>query len=199
MAEETIGRAAEELGRFRDAKARAEAELAEVRGALDAETTEERRLFEESARSSRPAKPRKRVRELKEREENLVRQLGTLALLLPRLEAAAPEEELEGVSVEQRALEVEFEAALEGLRLAEAVRDDVQGRVYSAVEEAREIGARLREARDRLAAVDPDERVRRLQEAEQRREVAEQTFEAHAEVYRREMLAEAGLRPAERG
>ena len=204
MAEEkTIGREArEELERVLGAQANAAAELAEVRQSLSAELYEERRYTEEAARAGRPAKPRRKIRDLRERGEELTRQLGTLAVLLPRLEVEALEEELEEVSVEQRALEAEFDTALEGLRLAEAARDDVQGRVYAAVEEARDLQAQLRVARDGLAAVDPAERERRLRDAELRWEVAERTFGPESEFQqrvRREALAAGGFRITEGG
>ena len=202
MAEETIGRAAEELGRVRAAKARAEAELVEVRGALDAELYEEGRLLEEAARAGRPAKPRRKIRDLRERGEELTRQLGTLALLLPRLEVEALEAELEAKRSEQRSLESELGEAEARYQEAEAARRDVRDRIHWAVEESRDLQARLRAAQDGLAAVDPAERERRLEEQERRREELDRMFDPgseHNQRVRREALAAGGFRVIEGG
>ena len=202
MAEETIGRAAEELGRVRDAKARAEAELVEVRGALDAELYEEGRLLEEAARAGRPAKPRKKIRDLRERGEELTRQLGTLNLLLPRLEVEGLQEELAEKGALQRSLESELEEAEARYREAEAARREVLDRIHWSVEESRDLQARFRAAQDGLAAVDPAERDRRLEEQERRREELDRMFDPgseHNQRIRREALAEGGFRVVEGG
>ena len=202
MAEETIGRVAEELGRVRTAKARAEAELVEVREALEAELYEEGRLLEEAARAGRPAKPRRKIRDLRERGEELTRQLGTLALLLPRLEVEALEEELAEKGALQRSLESELEEAEARYREAEAARREVLDRIHWQVEETRDLQARLRVAQDGLAAADPAERERRLEEQERRREELDRAFDPgseHNQRVRREALAAGGFRVIEGG
>lgn len=198
--ERDVGR---ELERARSAERKLAAELLKVGEELAVQGGEHSlRLEEAFARGQAPPREPAKLRELREHAGEIPRQLAVLAHQIPRLAVEALELELEAKRSEQRSLEEEFAESEARLRAASASHQEGQNRVLVAVEEAREIEYRLREAGDRLAAMDPAVHERRLQEAEQRREVAERTFGPESEFQqrvRREALAAGGFRITEGG